>query len=82
MAVQGEDGHVLLTASERVVLLLLGDGLTDEEISADLGLTLPAVRSRLRRFHEQTGLAGRRAVNFALLHRNCCVTPTNSTNFG
>ena len=73
MPIQDHDRHINVTAAERAVLRLVADGLTDEEIAARLRRKVRAIRATLHRFHERTGLVGRRAVAWAVNHRDCCL---------
>lgn len=73
MPIQDHDRHMKVTAAERAVLRLVANGLTDEEIAEQLTMKVRAVRATLHRFHERTGLVGRRAVAWAVNHRDCCL---------
>lgn len=55
------------------VLALVAQGLTDDEIAAELQITPRAVRGRLERFYEKTDLQGRRAGAWAFRHQVCCL---------
>jgi DNA-binding NarL/FixJ family response regulator len=54
-------------------LVRLERGLSDEEIAHELGIGVRAVRARLERFYEQTGLQGRRAGAWVRRHEVCCL---------
>ena len=70
--------HFEATASEREVLLLLALGFTNDEIATAIDSTIVAVVSRLRRFHERSGLTGRTGVAWAVHHHDCCLTVKSS----
>jgi DNA-directed RNA polymerase specialized sigma24 family protein len=54
-------------------LVLLERGLSDEEIAAELGVSVRAARGRLARFYAQTDLHGRRAGAWVRRHEVCCL---------
>lgn len=66
------DKHFELTPAEKEVLRLLAEGLSDEEMAAELGIELSSARSRLRGIYEKTGFSGRRVVAWAKDHLACC----------
>lgn len=65
--------HHSLSDGEREVLRLVSRGLTDEEIAQSLEVGLLAVRSRLQRFRDRTGLSGRQLVAWTASHLECCL---------
>ncbi len=74
MPIEGLGGHVELTSAEREVLAILARGQSDEEIASELSLSEAAVRSRLHRFYDRTGISGpRRVVAWAKDHLHCCI---------
>ena len=69
-----EGGAPRLSARERELLALVGQGLTDKQISADLMISLATVRSHLDRIRDKTGQRRRAdltriAVDLGLLSR-------------
>jgi DNA-binding CsgD family transcriptional regulator len=66
-------GHHHVSRAEAAVLALLARGMTDEEIATKLDVHLRAVRARLQRFYDRTGISGRRAVAWSVEHRPCCI---------
>ena len=48
-------------------------GKDDAAVMAALGLTFPALRSRLRRFADRTGLTHFELVAWCATHVKCCV---------
>ena len=70
--------HFEATASECEVLRLVAVGFTNDEIATAIDVPVVAIASRLRRFHERTGLAGRAGVAWAVRHSDCCLTVKSS----
>lgn len=66
-------GHFELTDTERGILTLLGQGLTDALIAEALPSSKMGVRSGIRRFRDRTGLSGRELVAWAGHHELCCI---------
>ena len=74
MPIEGFGGHVELTSAEREVLEILARGRSDEEIATELSVSETAVRSRLHRFYDRTGITSpRRVVAWAKDHLHCCI---------
>ena len=73
MPPQSQGEHWKLTPAEADVLRLVAKGAQDEAIAAELKISVPAVRSRLQRFYDRTGLHGRRVVCWAKDHLGCCI---------
>lgn len=67
------DEHVETTDVERTVLVLIAQGLSDGDIAHRLGIEPAAARSRVARFRERTGLAGRGLAVWCARHRDCCL---------
>lgn len=65
--------HWDLTAAEREVMRLRAQGTADAAIMEALDLTFPALRSRLRRFADRTGLTHYELVAWCATHVECCV---------
>jgi len=61
------------SAGEFPVLQRRAVGQEDREIMEALGLTFPALRSRLRRFSDRTGLGHLRLVAWCQRHSVCCL---------
>jgi DNA-binding NarL/FixJ family response regulator len=58
----GLHAHPLLTARERSVLRLVGEGLTDKQIAEQLFISPRTVQAHLGRIREKTGLKRRSAL--------------------
>jgi DNA-binding CsgD family transcriptional regulator len=52
---QGSESDSSLSPRERELLALVGRGLTDKQIAADLMISLTTVRSHLERIRDKTG---------------------------
>ena len=73
MPPQSQGEHWKLTPAEAEALRMVAEGAPDEAIAAELKISLSAVRSRLQRFYDRTGLHGRRVVCWAKDHLGCCI---------
>jgi DNA-binding CsgD family transcriptional regulator len=69
----GLDDHFHATPVEAEGLRLVAEGRTDEQVAEILGKPVRAVRATLHRFHERTGLVGRRAMAWSGKHLDCCL---------
>ncbi len=58
----GLDQHHEIGELERPVLVLLAEGLTDGDIADRLGVSRRAVRARLSRFYDRTGVRSPRLL--------------------
>lgn len=79
MPSQDREIHLPMTRAEVQVLQWLAHGCSNEEIAESLDVRIDVVISRLRRFHDRTGLSGRSAVAWAVRHEDCCLSVNSLT---